>query len=374
MNDMTIYGLEKLEDRMLLAVDVSFSNGTITITGDGEDQSIYITQDGDDILVYAVDADGYEYEVFDADDVKNIVIKTNDGDDYVNIPELEISGNVTVDLGAGDDFLQIEADQDNYFGDYGGNFRIGGSLSVKGGDGDDIIDVGDAEIAKNLTIDAGADNDYVYVFSADYDSAVGGKVKIDLGSGDANFLTIASYNGYDLDFGNKVDIKTGGDYDSVQIEAFDDGSLTFHKDLKVDMGGGDYNQLDVDAYDDASVTMNGKVDIKSSADFNSIEVESYDDGQIEFNDKVKIDLKGNGDSYIHIQSYDSGDVVFNDKVDIKGGDGDDYVYIYAFDGDVVFNDDVKLDGKKGDNEILLTEVFGDIEFNGKVKVKDFDYV
>ena len=316
MDNMTIYGLEKLEDRVLLAVDINLNNGTLTITGDGEDQAVYITQDGDDILIYAVDADGYEYEVYDADDVKNIVINTNGGDDYVNIPELDISGNVTIDTGSGDDFVQIEADVDGYFGDYGSNFQIGGSLSIKTGDGSDAVDVGDAEIAKNVTVSTGDDNDYVSFFSDSYDLEIGGKTKINLGDGDYDRLTVAAYNGYDVHFDGKVEIKSSSDY-TVIVAYTDYGELTFHDD-------------------------------------------------------VKVDLKDGEDSFTYIGSY-GGEVNFEDKFEFKGGDGDDYVYIYASGYDINF-DDIKLDGKHGDNELLIAEGAGDVDVDGKVKVKHFDYV
>jgi hypothetical protein len=386
MRDMTIFGLEKLEDRLLLAVDVSLSGNTLHVTSDGASDAVAIFEyDGEIYVVVDEDDDGSFdfFEVYDADDIKHIKINMNGGDDYVGISGLELDGNITADMGSGDDEFDLEygagfafdaADYATGDGDdaYGQN-EIGGHVNVKGGSGDDTLEVEDSLIAKNVTIDAGDGDDDVDIGAYEADTFIGGNTKIILGSGD-NDVDIEAEDDYDLDFGGNVDIKGGSDDEDIEIDVYGASEITFHKQLKIDLGGGGYDELDIDAYDDGEIDFFGNVSIKGAADDSNIEVENYSNEDITFHKQVKIDLQQGGDSYVHIYAEDDGEIEFDGNVQFKGGDGDDYVYIYAQDGDVVFNGNVNLDGKAGDNEILLKEDSADVIFNGDLKVKNFVYV
>jgi hypothetical protein len=67
MHDLTIYGLERLEDRLLLAVNITQNGGHLIITGDGNDEIIHVHDDG---------GNGYdEIDVYDATFLAGLKIK-----------------------------------------------------------------------------------------------------------------------------------------------------------------------------------------------------------------------------------------------------------------------------------------------------------
>jgi hypothetical protein len=327
MNDMTIYGLERLEDRVLLAVDVTFNNGTVTVTSDGDDDRVeFFEYDGN--LYVAVDEDndgGFDfYETIDADDVKKIVVKMGDGDDAVTASGIDEDISVSVDLGDGDDYFYA-----SFYASYDGAAYATGfgtdaygynqikDLKITAGDGDDAIYIYDLVLDKDLTINTDGGDDFVQVSAYTGDIDIGGKTSINLGGGDVDVLLIAA----------------------------DD----------------DYNSV-----------FNGKVSIKGSADYTYIGVHTFDTAELEFNGDVKIDLSKGDDSYTHIHTLGD-EITFDGKVEFKGGDGDDDIYLYADYADINFNDDVKLDGKKGDNDLDIFEFPGfDVDFNDKFKEKNFD--
>jgi hypothetical protein len=407
MQDYAIFGVERLEDRLLLAVNVTQSGATLNITGDGNDEHIEVHNDGGGIVVVVdEDNDGTAEDYLYYYGVRNISIKTNGGNDEVFISDLDIDGNLTIDTGAGEDFARIDAQAYN-FGSYYGAISVGGNVTIKTGDDYDEVWVGETYIDKNLTINTGTDDDGAEIllfggFFGDYDLDVYGSTKITTGAGD-DLVSIGAYDGYDVTFHKQLKIDLGGgDSDEVDIDAYDDGEmdffgnveitggsgddviniyvydtseLTFHKQLKVDLGGGGaYDKLDFSAYDDGEIDLFGKVDIRGASDLLHITVENNGAGDITFHGQVKIDLQQGGDSYVHIHADGSGDIEFDGKVQFQGDDGDDHVDIYAQNGDIVFDDKVHLDGRAGDNELSLDEDAGDIVFNGNLKVTNFVYI
>lgn len=343
MSEFTVYGLEKLEDRVLLAVDVSLNRGTLTIESDGADDSVHIFEFYDYIIV-AVDEDSDGvfdfYTYHESADVRRINVNMGGGDDTVLISNLQDDATLSVDLGTGSDtfFTSYEGyfyDFDtltalsNYyaseyvFGPGYGYFAYGNvelrDVKVSGGDGDDVMAVLDAEIDRNVTIIGGGGDDVGYVASADADLVIGGNVKMDLGSGD-DIGVVAATGGYAAYVDGSITILGGTGYDIVALGAVGGEDLNVDGNVKIDMG------------------------------------------------------KDNDGSYTLIVARDGSDVTFDGKIDFRGSDGDDFVYIYSYDDDIDFNGRVTLDGRGGTNELDVYEVLGEVEFNGGLTLKKFDLV
>ena len=295
MNDMTIYGLERLEDRVLLAVDVTLSrNGTLSITSDGDDDTVFIYgYGGGDIAVYVdEDADGVIDEYLYYSGVKNIKVNMGDGDDTVVAYGIDISGNFDVRLGDGDDGFALTDAAGAYYNE------IGGSVTVRGDDGDDVIAIAGADIGKNLTVDAGDGDDYV-----------------GLGN-ESNYLSVYAY-GFgdyyatgDLNVDGNAKISLGEGDDGLYIEPYGGYTVNFSKKLDIDAGGGDdYVEFGDDAYTDV-VTVEGKANIKlgDGDDYLQFEYQTT-----VFEDDVKLDGGAGNDDIV----YGVADVDFQGKVSIK---------------------------------------------------------
>lgn len=298
MNDLTIFGLEKLEDRLLLAVNVTQNGSTLNIVGDENYETIEVHNDGGGIRVI-VDYDGDEV----VDDtlyyygVRNINIRTKGGNDYIYISDLDLDGNLSIDTGSGNDEVQIDLTS-SYFGSYYGDVSIGGNVSIKTGDGTDVAWFAEGSIGKNLTINSGADYDEVYLFSGfygAYDLTVNGSTKITTGDGD-DHVYITAYNGTDVDL-QALTISTGDGEDYVRFYTEVDDSDVDVGNTKIDTGDGD----------------------------DEVYIFGYEDGdEVDFNGAVQIKT-GSGDDYVHIVGYADffGNATFDGGADVDTIDWDD---------------------------------------------------
>src|SRR5262245_48152552 len=154
MNELTIFGLERLEDRVLLAVNISQNGDTLTITGNGNDENITLHDDNGGVRVHVdEDGDGAEDFAYTYYGVVNIKVDTKGGDDYVSATDLSISGTLEIKTGAGYDGVRVGSYAD-YFNGYSGDVSIG----------------------KDLKIDTGSHDDFVEVYAEDYETSIGGKL------------------------------------------------------------------------------------------------------------------------------------------------------------------------------------------------------
>ena len=127
---------EPLEPRRLLSISLDPTSGTLDIQGTPAQDYIHVSQSGGTL---AVRFDGANY-AYPAASVAQISMETGDGADVVFI-DGNILLPVTVDGGAGDDFVQA------------GN----GPSSILGVDGNDRLYSGNA----NDTLDGGAGYDLI---------------------------------------------------------------------------------------------------------------------------------------------------------------------------------------------------------------------
>ncbi|MEZ6055712.1 MAG: hypothetical protein R3C01_03315 [Planctomycetaceae bacterium] len=202
-----LMNFEKLETRRLLTATATFNNGTLTILGDAGDDSVEIDQfDENDVDLGAgnveVILNNGTPEVFDG--VVDIVVDLGAGRGDVSFyTAANIGGDVSMTFGAG------QATVHNY-----GDLKIGGNLSIdmsqanvsgggvelfsatferevsiKLGDGNDTVGLGDVVIREGLKIDMGGGNDLFESVSVD----ITGNLSYKGGSGNDCFALTSSH-------------------------------------------------------------------------------------------------------------------------------------------------------------------------------------
>ncbi|MEZ6057988.1 MAG: hypothetical protein R3C01_14915 [Planctomycetaceae bacterium] len=171
---------ERLEDRTLLAatafvnakgiVNIVGTEGTDTILAIGTALGrveVRIDVDGDGVVNGGLDS----FQVFN--NVRGMVVKLKGGDDIFLFYDPHISGNITIDAGKGNDTVGV--------GDLVNNTDIFGNLSIKGGDGDDIVLL-ECDVRGNVNVNTGNGNDNLRV-GVDTFVSIDGTAKVNLGGG-----------------------------------------------------------------------------------------------------------------------------------------------------------------------------------------------
>lgn len=262
--------IRSLESRVLLAGNVTASlsaAGTLTINGDSNNNRIDITDDGLGTIVVHEDAggtvNGSNDIEFNSADVKNVVINGRAGNDDVRVVDLDISGFLTANLGAGMDDFSVDTS------------HIGGKLTVLGSVGNDHIDL----------------------FTTEVDGAT--YINSDGGSDQVHFQDFLAHG--------VVTVLTGVGDDEVEIS---DGASTFDQAVNVlTDGGSDY----VRAGD--GTTFDGAVTINTGANADQVEASTST-----FNGKVTV-LLGAGADEITVTGN-----TFNQAVFLDGGANQDILF------------------------------------------------
>jgi hypothetical protein len=392
MNDLTIFGLERLEDRVLLAVNIKQSGGNLTITGNGNDETIHIHNEGNGIRVH-VDEDGggedfseYYYGVV------NIKIDTKGGDDYVAASYLSISGTLDIKTGAGYDLVYVGPEADPFNGYYG-DVSIGKDLKIDTGSHDDEVFVGadayDTEIGGNLVIKTQGGDDYVYVFAYDGQTLeVGKDVKIDTGGGYDDARVVA-FPYSEIDINGKLEIKTGANDDQVFVGA--EGFLSIGKDLHIDTGGGSSSGEDevvvyAGAYDGSYglIEVGGNVHINTHNSDDLVFVVAGEGGEIDIAKDLDIHTGlDSGDDVVQIVAFDDGRVEVGRHLNVHTHNGDDDVVLIAAEGgEIAVFDSTHIDLGNAGPEGDLFRAFsifdgGSIDFYGQFHLHQhngFSYV
>ena len=102
-----------LESRVLLAGNVSarLANGTLTIHGDGSNNAVNVIDDGAGNITITEyvngTVNGGNDIVFASADVQNITISGKAGNDRFYVEGVKLTGNVKIDLDAGNDSGQV---------------------------------------------------------------------------------------------------------------------------------------------------------------------------------------------------------------------------------------------------------------------------
>jgi len=235
--------IRSLESRVLLAGNVSASlsaAGTLTINGDSNNNRIDITDDGLGTIVVHEDAggsvNGSNDIEFNSADVKNVVINGRAGNDDVRVVDLDISGFLTANLGAGMDDFSVDTS------------HIGGKLTILGSVGNDHIDLFTTEVdgATYINSDGGSDQVHFQDFLAHGIVTVltgVGDDEVEIFDGASTFdqaVKVLTDGGSDYvragdgtTFDGSVTVKTGGNADLVEAS-----TSTFNGDVTVLLGAG----------------------------------------------------------------------------------------------------------------------------------------
>ena len=198
--------LEALEDKVLLSnvtVRVGRNGSKISIKGDSDDNAIRMSrfsgESGQGIVIESLNGETINGEsspflILVEEDVGNVKVNLGDGDDDFAMESVNTRGSVTAKGGSGNDRLIVY------------DSIIGGNLKLSSSSGADDVGVIYSDIARGLKISTGSDRDKVLV--AD-DTFVGGKASIKTASGDDDVMLVGS------EFAGNVTLNTGSGADHV---------------------------------------------------------------------------------------------------------------------------------------------------------------
>ncbi len=154
-------GFERLESRSMMAVTTSLVGGVLTVTGDGDNDTIAILGT----------ANPGELTITGSDNT------SVDGTVNGSVTIGGVTSNLIVNLGAGDDNLTLN------------RVYIAGNIQINTSDGADTVRLGTTapvSPTQNLTIDTGAGNDQV--FAEHSNVYVGARLEISCGSEDDSII------------------------------------------------------------------------------------------------------------------------------------------------------------------------------------------
>jgi hypothetical protein len=165
-----MFTVERLEERTLMAANVTQSGGTLTITGDNSDDAVLLVGNGTGEVEVFVDTDGdgsIDSSLGTFTGVQNIKLNTKGGDDAIGLEAVEIAGSLDIKTGGGGDGVIM------------GDMVVGGATSLNTGAGSDLIFAG-GEFAGAMNVKTGGGNDVFLLF----ESSVSGKLDVNMGGGD----------------------------------------------------------------------------------------------------------------------------------------------------------------------------------------------
>lgn len=221
---------------------------------------------------------------------RNIVFTGGMGDDTVSASgALEAKGNVSVNLGAGDN--SFDSNEQGI-----GTNSIAGSFSYTGGPNGDLVNLDAITIGKNMTVALGESNGSSQGLFAGLKSPTGvtvfGSAKVTSGSGDDGILFRRTY------IGSTLTVKTGAGNDTVAIDDTNVAGGTL-----IDLGAGD------DLLQSEMLAGDGSGLLSNATTFGGTLTVKGGDG----NDTVNLSNDGNATTFNQ----------FGGRVNLVGGNGND---------------------------------------------------
>jgi hypothetical protein len=232
---------DALESRLLLA-------GDVTVTVDGEDLLITGDAAANAVVVRGTETPG-QYVVsrsdrtttinggtapFTASNISNLVIDLGQGNDVLNLLDANISGRVSIDMGA-------NGGRDVFNAAYA---EIGETLDISTGGGDDQVLLNVVTVKGAANIDTGAGKDGVYLSFCDFHQALA--VNTDAGK---DVVTISA-----VEVMGATSIDTGSDSakDAVVVSA-----SRFRSAVSINLGAGNDELVLTTSRFDATLTADG---------------------------------------------------------------------------------------------------------------------
>jgi hypothetical protein len=241
---------EALEHRVLPAAVAVASKSTLTITGNADASDLSIEEVTGGVKVTALNGttltvNGQSVADATFTGITTLNVRLGEGDDSLQVFGALSLKNVSLDLGDGDNVLDID------------DLSVTGKLTVKGGNGNDQISL-DTTVAKLATFSTGLGNDLVSLEGTAFSSTV----SISTASGADVVIIDDNGLGLDSNFANTLTINTGEDGDVVAIR----NATT----KRISVATGD----DDDVVDFLGVTAGGTISVQTSAGDDVVTVSS----------------------------------------------------------------------------------------------------
>lgn len=227
-----------------VVVSVASPGGVLRIVGDTSGNSVVVTSDGTEGAFTVTGAGGTTVNggaSASVTGVRGVSADMGDGGDRLELSGMRVRTDVRVKLGAGPDVFVMSSmrvrgvvavrcglGDDRVAVDTGTILARG--FTVFGSDGNDTVDVRDAQVKGRLRVDAGNNSDTIRLA----DSHFFGNVSVEARGGDDDLDLDGS------DFDDQVDADLGGGDDSVTIADCD-----FDDSVELDGGGGRGDDLDL---------------------------------------------------------------------------------------------------------------------------------
>ena len=192
-------------------IDIRVSGGTLYVYGDKYDNSVVITSPSPGVII--ADPSFGSSKVNGSTQIAvlsgwkgGIYVYGQDGSDYFHIAVPAINGALHVDLGQGNDTLELrpyidysEVDWVNVFPELLAPLFIRDHLLVIGGNGDDETYIDDVDIKGHATVDLGAGHDHLEIYGYNWgESNFRSNVTILPGTGEDQTLIYDSIFNRDL--------------------------------------------------------------------------------------------------------------------------------------------------------------------------------
>lgn len=349
-NAADTYTLQLTADNMVEVTDGGGSEGTFGVTGTlffvGGTAADNVTLDLNGFTLSAA------FDFSTGDDADEVTITDNAGgglldsdvtgdlgagNDDLNIESVDVSGSVSVAGGAGDnDFYIGQAPFGNGNATYGDDVSIGGGLTITGGDDGNRVEIDDATITGDVTMTGGAGVDDLYLDR----SSISGNIGFNAGDGN-NTLYIE----YGVVVGGNITMTAGagGDEASLDDDVDVTGNVTFN------LGDG-ANRVDTNEV----VTIGGNLTVNTGTDADTIDVtDTAITGDVTIS-------AGEGSNTVYLENLlGDGGTTFGGNTSVTAGTGNDTLSINASGEGFGFAGNLSIDLGDGTNSISS----GDIVFD-----------
>lgn len=259
----------------------------------------------------------------------NLSITSGDSDDLLELRDLEVGGDLAVDLGAA-----IGIDRGSFDG-----IDIGGSVNVTGTGGKQRIDIDSGTIINptsitgDVTMDSGDGDDELYLDR----TQIGGSVDFQAGEGN-NTLYIE----YDTKISGNLSMTAGAGNDEVTLD--DNAEVT--GDMTLELGSG-ANRVDFNE----TVTVGGNLAVTTGAGNDTIQIS---DTQVSGDVTLQLG-DGTNETRLEVSGGDGGTTV-GDDLTITTGSGTDTIRLNSSGDGLSITGDVKLELGLGSNAVNATAV------------------
>ncbi len=363
--------------------DIAYSgliNNVSIDAGDGYNQVECYSNTGQGVISNFVYKSGSGYDwIYTYDEVNGATIDVGDGGSEVLIENNYNfrSKNISVKGGSGDDIIQVTAANSTLDGGAGNDdiHNWGGRSIIRGGDGNDTLNCG-----LNMTLNGGKGNDFIY--AVDFNI-------IEYANGDGND-TIHAYPDSDMVNGGLIHLTSG----SISSASIDDwsvvfkigtGSITFENGSDPDYFSGPFlfkdsannlaawyvdsatnslKKLDTISYTSEKTFINGVSDTVLTLDSSKYE-RGYNYGShVTVNSGGDLTINNLFNSYVVINASTGDNLIYNSgsNVTINTGAGADYVTLHG--SNQVFNysggDDI-IEGITSADKIKISGSYSTIE-------------